>query len=73
MPITVMKMDGTTEVIEPIPGTSCKETMLDRGVYSGPPDSFAVLFENNNVDDEPVEDYVGKKLILTPRREKGGS
>jgi hypothetical protein len=72
MSITVLKLDATTETIQPSQGP-CKDAMIEKGVVSAPPESFQVLFENKNVDTEPLSQFDGKKLTIAPVAQKGGS
>lgn len=72
MSITILKIGGTTEIIEPTPGVTCKDAMVDKGIYDGPLDSFRVLCDNECVDQQPLDRFDGKKLVLAPVEEKGG-
>jgi hypothetical protein len=71
MSITVMKIDGTTEVIEPIPGT-CRDALIEKGIYAGPPNSIKVTCDGDDVSDRPIAQYDGRKLMIQPKEEKGG-
>jgi hypothetical protein len=72
MPITVIKMDGTTETIEPTPGT-CREALIEKGVYAGPPGSIKVTCDGQDVSDQPLAHFDGRKLTIQPKEEKGGA
>jgi len=72
MSITVIKMDGTTEVIEPILG-SCRDALIEMGIYSGPPMSIKVTSDGQDVSDIPVSQFDGRKLTIQPKEEKGGA
>jgi len=72
MSITILKMDGSTEITEPVPGVTCKQAMIDKGIVSAPPQAFTVNFENRNVDNEPLSNYDNKKLSILPVKKEGG-
>jgi hypothetical protein len=71
MSITVMKIDGTTEVIEAGAGT-CREAMIEKGIYAGPPASLTVTSDGQDVSDQPISGFEGQKLTLQPKKEVGG-
>ena len=72
MSITVIKMDGTTEVVEPILG-SCREALIELGIYSGPPTTIEVTSDGQDVSDLPISQFDCRKLTIQPIKAVGGA
>ena len=74
MAVTLLLLDGTTTTVEPVPGKTCKESLIELGIMTGPPDVWEVVTPDNRVvDNEPIASFDQKKLQITPKKGKGGN
>ena len=73
MAVTLVLLDGTSTTVEPVPGKTCKEALIDLGVMTGPPEVWQVVTPDNRVvDNEQITAFDQKKLQITATKGKGG-
>jgi len=75
MAVTIKLLNKDVTESNPVSGRTCKEHVIEEGLMQdgAPEDTWQVTDTNgDNIDNEPIENYDGEKIVLMPVVVKGG-